>query len=240
MQIVSFGVAALYSGMWCLRWARAGGLDGAWGQLGLLSGMVCMGSVAGAGVRVALMQTNVHYYEANVPGVIPQQSYTLYASAFRFGAVSRFLYGLEVFCLIISKLVLLGRLAANATRSSQAEVTELSGVRRRWLSARALPTVYRVMAGAAVVGSIVGMVVDDVAGAYAVQVARLYDQAAAACDAAGNNTNLSLDLSDDINAIRTKAGTAASVQSSIEALTLLLVSFAFLVIVSWSVALIRS
>ena len=109
--------------------------------------------------------------------------------------------------------MLLGRLATNATRSSQAEVTEMSGVRWTWLSARALPNVYRVMACAAVVGSIVGMVVDDVAGAYAVQVARLYDQAAAACDAAGNNTNLSLDLSDDINAIRTKAGTADSVQS---------------------------
>ena len=48
--------------------------------------------------------------------------------------------------------MLLGRLATNATQSLQAEVTEMSSMRRKWLSARALPTVYRVMAGAVVVG----------------------------------------------------------------------------------------
>ena len=85
--------------------------------------------------------------------------------------------------------MLLERLAANATHSSQAVVTEMSGVRRRWLSARALPNVYRVMAGAVIVGSVVGMVSDTVAGAYNVQAALLADQAAVACNAAGNDTN---------------------------------------------------
>ena len=135
--------------------------------------------------------------------------------------------------------MLLERLAANATHSSQAVVTEMSGVRRRWLSARALPNVYRMMACAVVVGSVVGMVAAIVSGAYYVQQAGLNDEAAAACDAAGNNTHSSLALINAANAIATKAGTALSVQASSEALTLLLVSIAFFVIVSWSVALFR-
>ena len=234
-----FGVAALYSGMWYFQWVKGGGWEGAWGQLGWFSGMVCVGSVAGAVAWGASMQSNAFFYEAAVPGVTPQQIYTLYASAGRFNAVLCIFYGLEFLCLIISKLMLLGRLAANATQSSQAVVTEMSGVRRRWLSARALPNVYRVMAGAVVVGGVLGMVADIVAGVYFVQTGLLADQAAVACDAAGNDTNSSLALSNAASAINTKAGTASSVQSISEALTLLLVSIAFLVIVSWSVALFR-
>ncbi len=239
LQIVSFGVAALYSGMWCLRRARAGGLQGAWRQLGLLSGMVCVGSVAGAVAWGLNMRSYALLYEANVPGVMPHRVYTLYASTFRFGAVFFILYSFEFLCLIISKLMLLGRLATNATQSSQAEVAGMSSVRQRWLSGRALPNVYRGMAGAVVVGGVAGMVANAVAGAYTVQVALLFDQAAAACDAAGNDTNSSLTLANAANPIAAKGGTAASVQASSEALTLLLVSIGFVVIVSWSVALFR-
>ena len=239
LQIVLFGIAALYSGMWCLRWARAGGWEGAWGQLGLLSGMVCVGSIAGAVAWGANMQSNSLFYEAKIPGVSSHKSYTLLASYLRLFALFAILYSFEFLCLIMCKLMLLGRLAASATQSSQAEVTEMSGVRRRWLKRWALPNVYRVMAGAVVVGGVVGMVADAVAGSIAVQQAQLNDQAAAACDAAGNDTNSSMALANAATAIRTKAGTAQSVQSSSEALTLLLVSVAFVVIVSWSVALFR-
>ena len=239
MQVVSFGVAALYSGMCCLRWARAGGWEGAWGQLGLLSGMVCVGSVAGAVAWGANMQFTVVFSEGNIPGLSSQQQYTLSASASRFGAVFVILYGFEFLFFIICKLMLLGRLATNNTLSSQADVTDMSGVRRRWLSDRALPNVYRVMAGAVVVGSVVCLVADVVAGAYAVQQAGLSDQAAAACDAAGNDTNSSLALSNAVNILNANSNTAASVQSSSEALTLLLVSVAFVVVVSWTSALFR-
>ena len=122
LQIAMFGVAALYSGMWYFRWVRGGGWEGAWGQLGWFSGMVCVGSVAGAVAWGASMQSNAFFYEAAVPGVIPQQVYTLYASSSRFSAVCVTLYGLEFLCLIISKLMLLGRLANNAAQSSQAEL----------------------------------------------------------------------------------------------------------------------
>ena len=229
----------MYSGMWCLRWARVGFKEGAWRQLGLLSGMVCVGSVVGAVAWTANMQSNAFYYAANVNGVTRQQQYTLYAAFFRFGAVFVTLYGLEFLCLIISKLMLLGRLVTNNTQISQADVTDMSGVRRRWLSARALSNVYRLMAGVVIVGSFVGTVADAVAGAYAVQVAGLFNQAAAACDAAGNDTNSSLALINATIVLNAESNTAASVQASSEALTLLLVSIAFFVIVSWSVALFR-
>ena len=125
LQIVSFGVAALYSGMWCFRWARAGGLEGAWGQLGLFSGMVCVGSVVGAVAWAAFVQRHAFLYEAHVRvGVIPQQGYMLYASSFRFPAVFIVLNGVEFLCLIMCKIMLLGRLAA---QSSQAEVAEWMG-----------------------------------------------------------------------------------------------------------------
>jgi hypothetical protein len=64
------------------------------------------------------MQSYAHLYEASVPGVSTQQSYTLYASTYRFDAVFFIFYGIELFCLVISKLMLLGRLASNATQSS--------------------------------------------------------------------------------------------------------------------------
>ena len=72
-------------------------------------------------------------------------------------------------CCIISKLMLLGRLANNAAQSSQAEVTEMSGVRQRWLtsvSGRALPRMYKVMAVADDVGSLVYIMANVVGGAF--------------------------------------------------------------------------
>ena len=222
-----------------MHWSRAGAEERMWAQLGLFSGMVCVGSVAGIVAWSATLVNNVCYYEANTPGITPRQKYTLFASGFRWYAAFLILYSFEFLCLIISKLMLLGRLASNATQSSQAEVTEMSGVRRKWLGGRALPIVYRVMAGAVVVGSVVGMVADAVAGALLVQEAGVVDQIAAACDAAGNKINSFSVFNNEVNVIAAKARTSQSVQASSEALTLLLVTIAFLAIVSWSVALFR-
>jgi hypothetical protein len=234
MQIVSFGVAALYSGMWCLRWVRAGAWEGAWGQLGLLSGMVCVGSVVGVVAWSANLQSNNFLFEAYLPGISRRQFYTVYASYLRLNAVFFIFYGFEFLGLIISKLMLLGRLTNNATQNSQVDEKEMSGVRRTWL-----PTVYRLMAGVVVVGSVVAMVADAVTGAYNVQAAGLYDEAADACDAAGKDTVSTKRFHNAAIAIGTKARSAQFAQASSEALTLLLVSVAFVVIVSWSVALVR-
>ena len=236
MQIASFSVAAIYSGLWCLRWARDGGEQGMWGKLRLFSGMVCAGSIAGAVAWGAYMEEGFVFYAADDPDATPYQMYTLTASSFRFFALFLVLYGFEFMCLVISKLLVLGRLVDNATESSHADVSEMSVMR---LSKRALPIVYRVMASGVVVGCSVVMVATDVGAAYSVQAAGLTDQAAASCDAAGNSTDQSLAFFDAASDIDTASTTATSVQFSIEALTLLLLSVAFLVIVSWSVALFR-
>ena len=203
--------------------------------------MMCAGSVVGAVAWGSRIPAFFLYDAALAPGVAHQQSHTLFAQSARWIAGFHILYGIEFMCLVICKLMLLGRLATKAAQSSQAEVTEMSGVRRRWLtvSARALPNVYRVMAGAVVVGSVVGMVSSAVAGVYFVQSAGLYDQAAAACDAAGNDTNSSLALYKATQVDQTKARTFLSAQAGSEALTLMLVSVAFVLIVSWCVALFR-
>ena len=199
--------------------------------------MVCVGSIAGAVAWGANMQSNALFYEAKIPGVSSHKSYTLLASYLRLFALFAILYSFEFLCLIMCKLMLLGRLAASATQSSQAEVTEMSGVRRRWLKRWALPNVYRVMAGAVIMGSVVCLLASAVSGAYTVQQADLFDQAAAACDSAGNDTNSSLAINNLIITSKSNAYLARSQQFSSEALALLLVSIAFLAIVSWSVAL---
>ena len=135
MQIVSFGVSALYSGLWWLRWAKDGGEEGSWGQLGLFSGMVCVGTIAGFVAWLADIINLDYYYQATRDETTldrtRQQSHSGFASANRFFSVFLIFYGIEFLCLIIAKLALLGRLATNATQSSQSDAAEMSGVRRR-------------------------------------------------------------------------------------------------------------
>jgi len=238
-QILSFGAAAWYSGMWYLRWVRAARQDLRWGQLRLFCGLVCAGSVAGTVAWCASLQKNAVFYEIEAPGVTRRQAYALLASTLRFAAVFFVMNGFEFLCLIVSKLVLLGRLADSATQSSQENVVGMSSVRRRWMNGRSLPIVYRVMAVGVVVGSATGMVSNAVACAYAVQEAILLDQASAACDNFGNETNSSLAFLSTASVVASNSATAQSFQSGCEALTLLLVTIAFAVVVSLSVAVIR-
>ena len=185
------------------------------------------------------MQSHNFDYEGQSSRGTPRQHYTLHAAEARWLSAFRIFYSFEFLFLVVSKLVLLGRLATNAELSSQAEVTGMSEVRGKWLSGRALPIVYRVMAVAVVIGSVVGMVANVVAAAYADQVARLHDQAAAACDSAGKDTTQSLEYKRLTSKVQSSANTAQSIQFMSEAVTLLLVSVAFVAIVSWSVVLFR-
>ncbi len=207
-------------------------------RLGLFSGLVCVGSVAGAVSWGTQLSYQNLLYESNGASV-SRQIDTLLASALRFAAVSLITYGFELLCLILSKLVLLRLLVDSATQSSQADVSGMSGVRRRWLGGRALQIVYKAMASGVVAGGVVCLVMSAVACAYSAQQAVVVDQAASACDAAGNDTNSSLALINAANAINTNSNTVGSVQAGIEALTLLLITISYAFIVSWSVALFR-
>ena len=102
--------------MWFLRWARDGVKNRMWGQLGWFSGLMCVGSVAGAVTWGVYLQNNTFNYEGYVPGINVRQQYALSASTNRWYAAFLISYPVEFLCLIVAKLMVLGRLTNNATR----------------------------------------------------------------------------------------------------------------------------
>ena len=225
--------------MWLLRWARAGAEEQMWAQLGYFSGLVCAGSIAGCVAWSARLLTYSIYYESKAHSISHQHSYTLVAAAARWGAAFFFSYGFEFACLIVSKLQLLGRLADNAAQRSRADVADMNEARRAWLNGPVLVFMHRIMAALVALGGVVGMVALDTAGDYALKEAALLQQAALSCDASGNDTNSSLTFLASSNDMRTIVYTAQSVQVGTEALTLLFVTAAYVVVVTWSVAIFR-
>ena len=233
-QVVSFALAAVYSGIWWLRWARDTVKNRMWGQLGWLSGLVCVGSVLGAVAWSADMQRKTLRFEGDLT-INDRQRYTLFASAQRWLAAFNILNGLEFMCFMIPKLMMLDRLTHNATRSFQGQ-----GGDGGWgAKGGVLTRLYRVVAACVVLCSFGGMVALYVAGANYLQSGGRYDQAAAACDAQGNDTNSSLSLLYEAEVLQTQAATAVSVQAILEAVALLLISTAYLILVPLSVSMFR-
>lgn len=228
-QVVLFALSAVYSFMWFLRWARDIVKNRMWSQLGWFSGLVCSGSVAGAVAWGANMQRKVYLFEGDVV-FNSRHKYTLYASAHRWQAAFSILNGLEFPCFIIAKLMMLGRLIKNATRILEEKGQDGRG---------ALARVYHVFAAAVVLCSVGSMVALDVAAAYQVQYVGLIEQAAAACDAQGSDTSSSIFFSDEAAPLFTQSGTALSVHHILEAVALVLVSSAYLLLVPLSVAVFR-
>jgi len=238
---VSFAAAAAYSGMWLCHWTRMGAAAKMWPMLGWFSGLVCVGSIVGAAAWCARMQSVTVYQEALAPGATAQQRSVAFASIYRFTAAFFFLYGLEFICLIIPKLMLLGRLTSDATRNLQEQehAPTSGGGRRACLSGRALSWLYRAVAAVVVMCSAGGTVAFAVAGAYFLQTAALFSQAAAACDSAGSDTAASLAFAADAADGMTRGKSAIEVQNVSEAVTLLLVSAAYLFLVTLCVAVFR-
>jgi hypothetical protein len=227
-QVVSFALSAVYSLMWFLRWARDIVKNRMWMQLGWFSGLVCAGSVAGCVAWAANMQRKVFLFEGDVT-INAGRKYTLYASAHRWQAAFSIMNGIEVLCFIIAKLMMLGRLTNNAARSLQEQGQGGGAVVR----------VFHVVAAAVLLCSVGGMVALDVAAAYLVQYVAVIDQAAAACDAQGNDTTSSLTLVSEALGFQTQSGTFISVQAILEAATLLLISSSYIILVPLSVAMFR-
>ena len=237
MQVVSFALSAVYSGMWFLRWAT----DGVkmWGQLGWFSGLMCVGSVAGAAAWGAKMRANTLSYEGIALVLNAQQQYAQLASASRWAAAFSIIYPVELLCFIAPKLMMLGRLTNIAARRLQVLAQEQEEGRGGRLGTGALARVCRGIAAAVVLCCLAGMVALDVAAAYTVQAAALLDRAAAACDAQGNDTNSSLALLNGNDNFSTASSAATAVQVALEAVLLLLISSAYLLLVPLSVAMSR-
>ncbi len=245
---MSFSACALFCGFWFRRWAKVYvsnfGLAGEariWPGLGWFSGLMCVGSVAGAAAWGACLMGNSLDFE---PAVSPQQSYLRHSLYHRYYAAFYILYGLEFLCFIVPKLMMLGRLTENSMGSSQA--ADMDRVRRWWygigpdgLRRRALPMLFGTMAAAVVMCSVTGMVALDVTSAYNIQAADVYDQASASCNTTGNATATSLTLLNGAYAILTNANSAASLQSVCEAVALMITALSYLLLVLRNVAIYR-
>jgi len=116
MQIVSFALSAVYSGIWFSRWAIHGVKRRMWVQLGWFSGLVCAGSVAGAVAWGTRMQRRTAEYKFKAAGSsTPRHYYVTCSTTYRLDAAFFIVYGLEFLCLIIPKIIMLRRLTNNAT-----------------------------------------------------------------------------------------------------------------------------
>ena len=238
-KVILFSLSAVYSFMWFLRWATDRVKNRMWAQLGWFSGLVCVGSVAGAVAWGARMQSNSFIYELSVPGISERQRYAALASSARWLTVFFVLYPAEFLCFIVAKLMLMNRLASNAARSLQAHAQEQGDGRSDRVRVGALLRVYRVIAAAVVTCSVGIMVAYDVAGAFSSQLADTSHQAAASCDEQCRPTATSSSLVLQMSDIASKQATAASVKAVLETVALLLIFAAYLVLVPLSVALFR-
>ena len=210
-----------------------------WGQLGWFSGLVCAGSVAGAAAWGSIMQTDSLYYASFAPEVSRRQAHALLAADSRWFAAFYILYPVDFLCLVLPKLMLLRRLIDNALRTSQAQASSSSDPRQKWLLTRGMPSVFKATAAAVVLCAATGIVAYHVAAAYFVQVSGLRDEAAAACDAQGNDTHSSLAFMNASITVETRAYAASSVQNVCEAVGLLLISVTYAVLVPFSIAMFR-
>ena len=237
VQIVSFALAALYSGLWWWRWFRSGAESKMWPQLGLFSGVMCVGSIVGTVAWASNMVSFALYFEYHATNVNSQEIQEKFASSKRWLAVFFLTYSVEFLCVIVPKLILLGSLVRNASSSSGLQVPEMSVVRRKW-HGPILLTMYKVMAGVVVICSVSGMIAYVVASVYLVQTANLHDQVALAYEIHGNSTEAS-DLLEKEGLANSKADTAAAIQNIIEAFVLVLISVAYVVLVPLSVSIYR-
>ena len=211
-----------------------------WEQLGWFSGLVCAGSVAGAVAWGAFMP-NLAFYQVALDHVTAQQRYALFASSNRWLAVFNILYPVEFLCLIMAKVMLLGRLSNHASHNyNSQEWHPDDGVGAcHCIGEYALETLHRAISKAVALASVAGVLALVVAAVYSVKIAGVADdQAAAACDyAQGNATNLCTALNNDAINFDNIAGDAVAVQAVLEAIVLVVMCAAYTVFIPVCVSL---
>lgn len=238
IQVASFTAAALYSGLWWRRWVHSGQKDRMWPLLGRFCGLVCVGSLMGVLTWIAASQSNVFYYKFNRSGTRQQyldgvHSYNVWMAVFYS------VYGVEFFCLIAAKLMLLGRLTHNATRVMEDRRPEMLSIQHTFRNSSSLSKFFYAVSITVILSCFAGMVSYFVAAAYAVRIANVANLAASLCDAQGNHTDSSLALVPLLERTISNKHTAHASQSVCEALGLLLTAFAYAVLVTLSVTIFR-
>ena len=137
------------------------------------------------------------------------------------------------------KLLLLGRLTQVALQSAHAPVKRMSTVRRRCINEDTMMALYRGVSVLVLLCSATSLVANIFAAGYNVELARVDDARAAACDRRGGDTDLSRALDPEFLGFEVQANLAEAVQSGCEAVALLFITAAYVLLVSLSVSIFR-
>jgi len=214
-----------------------------WPVMGWFAGFVLADSVAGAACALIRMQyAQINFGLADSLRTLSrQQIYKQAAVVYRLLVSFLVFYVIEFLCMIIAKLLLLGRLTNHAARNSKLQVAGIdNAVARKWGSGRALLLFHRAIAAATLLCSVVAAVAYLVTAGVEVQFVSILDKAAAACDDQGNDTAASLALvTNGTNALEVTFTSAYAVENYLESSALLLICIDYLVVVALSVALFR-
>jgi len=206
-----------------------------WVKLGWFSGLVCAGSVAGAVAWGAIMPALALYYEAYAGPLnfTARQSYALRASSDRLFVIFDIMYPVEFLCLIMAKVMLLGRLSNHASHNYNSQEWHLDdGVGAcHCIGEYALEKLHRAISKAVALACVAGVLALVVAAACQVKVAGMHDRAAAACDAQGNDTNSSITLGNDAINFIDITNDAVAVQAVLEAIVLVVMCAAYMVFI---------
>ena len=133
----------------------------------------------------------------------------------------------------MAKVMLLGRLSNHASHNyNSQEWHRDDGVGAcHCIGEYALEKLHRAISKAVALASVAGVLAMVVAAVYFVKVAGVYDQAAAACDAQGKDTNRSVALNNDALNFDNISDDAVAVQAVLEAIVLVVMSAAYMVFI---------
>ena len=152
-QLISFSIAALFSGVSFVRWMKNPDKSQMWDHLGTFCLIVFSSSLIGAVSIILAIKMFDFHYESRAPGISPYQFSTLTSTSFRFRAAWIILFQVQVFLGNVSKMLLLARLSSNAAQRvrSVSESNEsnqsglILGIKKNFIAKAglSLPTTYR-------------------------------------------------------------------------------------------------
>jgi len=250
VALISFLIATLFSGFSFVRWFMNPDKSQMWDKLGSFCLIVFISSLVGAVSIVMAIKMFDFHYQSRTPGMSPYDVSMLTSTSFRFRAAWITLFQVQVFFGVVSKMMLLDRLSSSAAQrvrtvsdshdSSQNGL--INGINKNFIAKAglSLPSTYKISTIATVLSSFIAVVADIVASAYVVRAADLHDQAANAIGPAGNSNDLSKALVSSANGMMDNARTAIAARSVNNAFTLTVMTLAFTIILSCSVAIFRA
>ena len=212
--------------------------DCIWKNLGRFSGWMCAGCAAAVVAWTARMRSIILDSESQIPGITKRQEYELKASGLRHVTVFVIFYPLQLLCITYAMNLLLRRVSDHASHSyynNARDQNRITGEKRfDWRDCVGQYRLYymvRTMHVLAIVLCALHIVARIVFAVYRAERAALYDEAAAACDAEGNDVRSASAIKewkarDDASAFNRER--VLSVTRIIDAAIFLFMAFGFL------------